>query len=98
MTRSEFIQECNLIANNRESLGHYWPISEARKHYRGSLSNFLPGTTSHAIKLWRSGECEYNVTILETAEEANEKLQAIGVTKFYAVPTKSGRFCRLRRK
>ena len=98
MTRSEFIQECSIIANNRETLGRFWPISEARKHYNGILSGFIPGTTAHAIKLWRSGECEYNVVILETADEANEKLQTIGVTKFYAVPTKSGRFCRLRRK
>lgn len=98
MTRSEFLQECNIIANNREFLGRYWPISVARRHYDGMLSSFIPGTAAHAVKLWRSGECEYNVLILETADEANEKLQAIGVTKFYAVPTKSGKFCRLRRK
>lgn len=98
MTRTEFINECRIIANNREFLGIYWPISKPRVHYHGALSSFIPGTENHAAKLWASGECEYNVTILETAEEANDKLQKIGVTKFYAVSTKSGRFCRLRRR
>ena len=98
MTRDEFLSECAIIANNRQYLGSFWPISTPRRHYNGILSDFLPGSEAHAIRLWRSGECEYNVVILETAEEANAKLQAIGVTRFYAVPTKSGRFCRLRRK
>lgn len=98
MTRSEFLNECAIIAKNRDFLGNYWPISTPRRHYNGTLWLFLPGSEAHAIKLWRSGKCEYNVVILETAEEANAKLQVIGVTKFYAVPTKSGRFCKLRRK
>ncbi len=98
MTRKEFLNECAIIANNRQYLGIFWPISIPRRHYNGMLSSLLPGSEAHALRLWRSGECEYNAVILETAEEANAKLQVIGVTRFYAVPTKSGRFCRLKRK
>ena len=91
MTTKEFLQVAPKLANIKG-------ISVAKKgEHNPMLGTAKIGSTNRQNEiLWRKYGTLVNIIINATAKEINKELKENGITKFVAIETKSGYYCRLK--